>query len=175
MRATKMVEGAQHHYGSYPPICHVFFSKYMIKYTKSSFDQAPIVYPHEPRLRHAFMLFSRHYVNYVYFRFVTHESQLLKLKSHLLQHIPHPEFSLYSNKLTSFIVFAMMALLGCASPALLASDTASPNGLKQGSGVNSITWCTFVTSRPCSRYHLRRGVANRILSPFMLPIKLQRG
>lgn len=56
----------------------------------------------------------------------------------------------------------------------LASETASPNVLKQGLGVNSITWCTFVTSKPCSRYHLKRGVASRTLSPFILPIKLRR-
>ena len=79
------------------------------------------------------------------------------------------------NQLTNFIVSAKMALLGSASPALLTSDTASPNDLRQGSGVNSITWCTFVTSRPCSRYHLRTCVACRILSPFMLPIKLRPG
>ena len=68
------------------------------------------------------------------------------------------------QKLTSFMVSAMMTLLGSASPALLASNTAFPKGLKQGSGVNSITWCTLVTSKPCSRYHLRRGVASRIFS-----------
>ena len=38
------------------------------------------------------------------------------------------------QKLTSFMVSAMMAFLGSASPALLASDTASPKDLKQGSG-----------------------------------------
>ena len=65
-------------------------------------------------------------------------------------------------KLTSFRVSAMMAFLESASPAFLASDTASPKGLKQGSGVNSTTWWTLVTSRPCSKYHLRRGVANKI-------------
>ena len=37
------------------------------------------------------------------------------------------------------MVSAMIALLGSASPALLASETASPKGLKQGSGVNSTT------------------------------------
>ena len=79
------------------------------------------------------------------------------------------------QKLTSFMVSAMMAFLGSASPALLASDTASPKDLKQGSGVNSTTWCTLVTSKPCSRYHLRRVVANKIFSPFILPIKLRRG
>ena len=79
------------------------------------------------------------------------------------------------QKLTSFMVSAMMAFLGSASPALLASDTASPKDLKQGSGVNSTTWCTLVTSKPCSRYHLRRVVANNIFSPFILPIKLRRG
>ena len=51
----------------------------------SASNNAPIVYLHEPRLHHAFMLFSHHYVNYVYFRFVTHESRLLKLKLHLSQ------------------------------------------------------------------------------------------
>ena len=79
------------------------------------------------------------------------------------------------QKLTSFMVSAMMAFLGSASPALLASDTASPKDLKQGSGVNSTTWCTLVNSKPCSRYHLRRVVANKIFSPFILPIKLRRG
>ena len=79
------------------------------------------------------------------------------------------------QKLTSFMVSAMMAFLGSASPALLASDTASPKDLKQGSGVNSTTWCTLVTSKPCSRHHLRRVVANKIFSPFILPIKLRRG
>ena len=79
------------------------------------------------------------------------------------------------QKLTSFMVSAMMAFLGSASPALLASDTASPKDLKQGSGVNSTTWCTLVISKPCSRYHLRRVVANNIFSPFILPIKLRRG
>ena len=78
------------------------------------------------------------------------------------------------QELTSFMVSAMMAFLGSASPALLASDTASPKGLKQGSGVNSITWCTLVTSQPCSRYPLRKGVASSIFSPFILPIKLRR-
>ena len=52
----------------------------------------------------------------------------------------HPLFSITEQQLTSFIVSAMMALLGSASPARLASDTASPNGLKQGSGVYSMTW-----------------------------------
>ena len=79
------------------------------------------------------------------------------------------------KQLTNFMVSAMMALLGSAYPVLLASDTASPNGLKQGLGVNSITWCTLGTSRPCSRYHFKRGVASRTFSPFMLPIKLRRG
>ena len=79
------------------------------------------------------------------------------------------------QKLTSFMVSGMMAFLESASPALLASDTASPKGLKQGSGVNSTTWCTLVTSRPCSKYHLRRGVDKNIFSPFILPIKLRRG
>ena len=79
------------------------------------------------------------------------------------------------QKLTSFMVSAMMAFLGSASPALLASDTASPKDLKQGSGVNSTTWCTLVTSKPCSRHHLKRVVANKIFSPFILPIKLRRG
>ena len=79
------------------------------------------------------------------------------------------------QKLTSFMVSAMMAFLGSASPALLASDTASPKDLKQGLGVNSTTWCTLVTFKPCSRYQLKRVVANKIFSPFILPIKLRRG
>ena len=66
------------------------------------------------------------------------------------------------QKLTSYMVSGMMAFLESASPALLASDTASPKGLKQGTGVNSTTWCTLVTSRPCSKYYLRRGVDNKI-------------
>ena len=64
---------------------------------------------------------------------------------------------------------AMMAFLRPASPALLASDTASPKGLKQGSGVNSTTWCTLVTSKPCSKYHFSKGVANKIFFSFHTP------
>ena len=77
---------------SLPPasILEPFFDS-NLSTANSASNKAPIVYPHEPRLRHAFMLFSRHYVNYVYFRFVMHESQLLKLKSHLLQQRKHSE------------------------------------------------------------------------------------
>ena len=59
--------------------------------------QLAITLPLFLRMSHAFVtpvcFFSRHSVNYVYFRFVTYESQLLKLKSHLSQQ--HP---LYVNK-----------------------------------------------------------------------------
>ena len=72
-------------------------------------------------------------------------------------------------KLASFMASAMMAFLRSASPALLASDTASPKGLKQGSGVNSTTWCTLVTSKLCSKYHFSKGVANKIFFSFHTP------
>ena len=68
----------------------------------------------------------------------------------MLKYSPSRVFPVF-KQLTNFIVSAMMALLGSASPALLASDTASPKSLRQGSGVNSITWCTFVTSRPINQ------------------------
>lgn len=56
----------------------------------------------------------------------------------------------------------MMAFLGSASLAVLASDTVSPKNVKQGSGVNWITWYTLVTSRQCSKYHFGKGVTNKI-------------
>ena len=92
----------------------------------------------------------------------------------MLKYSPSQGFPVF-KQLTNSIVSAMMALLGSASPALLASATASLNGVKQGSGVNLITWCTFVTFRPCSSYHLRRSVASRTFSLFMILIKLQQG
>ena len=92
----------------------------------------------------------------------------------MLKHSPFRAFPVF-NQLTNFIVPAMMALLGSASPALLASDTASPNGLRQGSGVNSITWCTFVTSRPCSRYKLEERCGQQDLVAFHVPDQAATG
>ena len=43
------------------------------------------------------------------------------------------------TKLASFIVSAMIALFESTSPARRASNTASPNGLKHGTGVYSTT------------------------------------
>ena len=71
------------------------------------------------------------------------------------------------------MVYTMMALLESASPTRPAFESPSPNGLKQGSEVNSTTWCTLVTSKPRSRYHFSKGTANRILSPFRPPIRLR--
>ena len=92
----------------------------------------------------------------------------------MFKYFPSRVFPVF-KQLTNFMVSAMMALLGSTYLALLASDTASPNGLKQGSGVNPITWWTLVTSKPCSRYHLRRGVANRTFSPFYTADQAAKG
>ena len=72
---------------------------------------------------------------------------------------PDPEFP------KNFIVSAIIARSGSASPARRASDTESPNARKQAFGSYCITRYTRVTTRPLSKYYLRRGVASRILSP----------
>ena len=66
----------------------------------------------------------------------------------------------------SFIVSAMIALSGSASPSRRAADTDSPNCRKHGFPSYSTIWYTRSTTRPCARYHCRSGVASRIFFPW---------
>ena len=84
----------------------------------------------------------------------------LRWRSMLVTVLPYAELP------SSFIVSAIIALSGSASPSRRAADTDSPNCWKHGFRSYSTIWYMLSTTMPCARYHCSSGVASRIFSPW---------
>lgn len=80
----------------------------------------------------------------------------------LYKHMTPSPVTKMKQKLTSFIISAMIALLGSTLAACFVSDTVSSNGLKQGLRVNWTTWLRVVSSLQVFHFSIfRSNIQNR--------------